>query len=515
VKLGSCKRLFLRLAGVVVLLLALPAAAQAGQIVYAHGGDLWVMNDDGTGQRPLVTSAQAGVAIDYANPGDQPVSVQPGGTGVAFVAPPAGSCGSQASNCPGLYSLVDGKVTRLTAPSAPCGSATVICGSEEEEPAVTSDGRVVYQRLSAASAFICYYYCGFGGGYQEAYYVRRLDGSDAPVAWPVPPLPQGQSDDAGVDPAFEWAPASDPADPSILAYQGNFMNPGPNPGTPYYPLDIERSGVNPPTTNQPAYDDSFIYGLSFSQDGTRLADVETGEHKGIWVYPSGQSWQSAGSGASYIWALQDPDDGQGQNIDHYITGVTFVGNNELVFSANDNLYSLPARCWATSTSTTANCTMGDASQLTHDGTQSAPDISPAWTSSTTTIPAFSAGGGGSSAGGAPGGNTGHTGSGGPTTGGSGGTQTSRPNTRVAGKAISRRRHTASFRFSASGKASGFQCALVKTPKHRSKKASKPRYAACRSPKTYEHLGRGAYVFYVRAVNSAGPDLTPATIRFTL
>ncbi|MGH2889804.1 MAG: hypothetical protein ACRDNJ_09255, partial [Solirubrobacteraceae bacterium] len=108
------------------LALALAASPAGAQIVYAHGGDLWVMNDDGTGQRPLLTAAQdGGAAIDYNNGGDQPDSEQPGGTGVAFVAPPAGTCGSSTSNCPGIYTLVGGTVRRLTAASAPCGGGGV------------------------------------------------------------------------------------------------------------------------------------------------------------------------------------------------------------------------------------------------------------------------------------------------------------------------------------------------------------------------------------------------------
>lgn len=386
----------LSLAGIALACLVLAAPAAAGQIVYSHGGDLWVMNDDGSGQRPLASAAQIGGAIDAGSTADpQPVSVQPGGTGVAFVAPPGASCGLQTSNCPALYSLVGGRIARLTAPSSPCGSVSVQCASEEEDPAVTADGRVVYDRLDTASAFICPFYCGFSGGYSEAYYSRRLDGSDAPVAWPVPA--QG-SDPEGEDPDFEGPTAADPADPSRIAYQGNAVTGG---GETLYPVD---AAGNPPTVNAAAYDDSFLYGLAFSGGGSLLADIETGGEKGIWVYPSGQDANSAG--AQFYWALEDPDNGQGTSLDHFLSGLAFVGDGELVFSADYNLYSLPARCWATPVGATAqsNCHFPqDATPLTTDGTASAPDTSPAWTSSTTPIAALGSSGGGATGGGATGG----------------------------------------------------------------------------------------------------------------
>ncbi|MGH3417450.1 MAG: hypothetical protein ACRDSS_13350, partial [Actinocrinis sp.] len=270
----------------------------------------------------------------------------------------------------------------------------------------------------------------------------------------------------------------------------------------------------------PSYDDSFLYGLAFSPDGSLLADVETGDHRGIWVYPSGQSW-TAGAAGSYTWALQDPDDNDGQQLDHYITGVTFAGNDTLIFSANYNLYEIPARCWATPTTGStpaANCHFPqDATQLTHDGTQAAPDMSPAWTSSTTPVAAYSPPGSGTgNSGGTGGGNGGGTGGGNGGTSG-GGSKSGVPSTRLLGHQIDRRHHRAKFKFSARGHATSFQCALVKQSKHhgRHHRAKRPAYHRCRSPKAYSHLARGAYTFYVRAVGAGGSDRSPASIGFSL
>jgi hypothetical protein len=72
--------------------------------------------------------------------------------------------------------------------------------------------------------------------------------------------------------------------------------------------------------------------------------------------------------------------------------------------------------------------------------------------------------------------------------------------------ISGRHRTAAFSFTAVGDATGFQCALVKQPSRKHKKAPKPKYRACSSPKTYKKLARGHYRFLVRALieSTLGP-----------
>jgi hypothetical protein len=57
----------------------------------------------------------------------------------------------------------------------------------------------------------------------------------------------------------------------------------------------------------------------------------------------------------------------------------FLGSDHVVFAHGKNIYTVPASCDA--------CTLGDADQLTTDGTSSQP----AWTSSATPIPAFGLG----------------------------------------------------------------------------------------------------------------------------
>src|SRR5581483_5495038 len=103
------------------------------------------------------------------------------------------------------------------------------------------------------------------------------------------------------------------------------------------------------------------------------------------------------------FALADPDNGSGApQFDHVISGLTWVGTSELVFSANNNLWSIPSSCWATPTNTTAtpitsNCTFpASAHPLTTDGNSTTPDTQPSWTSSTAMI--LAAGGAGTTGG---------------------------------------------------------------------------------------------------------------------
>jgi Divergent InlB B-repeat domain len=87
-------------------------------------------------------------------------------------------------------------------------------------------------------------------------------------------------------------------------------------------------------------------------------------------------------------------------------------------------------------------------------------------------------------------------------------------TRIIKAKINKKKHTASFTFTASGKVTGFQCALLPLKK-KGHKRPKLRFRACTSPRIYKHLKPGRYKFEVRAVNSIGPDRKPAIKRFTM
>jgi Trypsin len=85
-----------------------------------------------------------------------------------------------------------------------------------------------------------------------------------------------------------------------------------------------------------------------------------------------------------------------------------------------------------------------------------------------------------------------------------------PDTKITKAKVNSKKHTATFRFKATGDSTGFQCAL------RKKKArKKPSFKSCRSPKTYRNLAPGGYTFEVRATGPAGADKSPAKRSFTV
>jgi len=90
-----------------------------------------------------------------------------------------------------------------------------------------------------------------------------------------------------------------------------------------------------------------------------------------------------------------------------------------------------------------------------------------------------------------------------------------PNTKLLTELISSKSHRATFTFKATGRATGFQCALVLKPTRKHAKVPAPRYVSCGSSKTYTQLKPGTYVFYVRAVGAGGHDTTPVVISFTI
>jgi hypothetical protein len=105
------RRLAMAAATLVAAALAAAPLASAGQIVYVHnlnpsgtGGDLGVMNDDGSGQRSLITQAQAG-ATSLSQPNLSPTS-----DSLAFEGETQAPDGTCDTNCISVLTLV-GPVT--------------------------------------------------------------------------------------------------------------------------------------------------------------------------------------------------------------------------------------------------------------------------------------------------------------------------------------------------------------------------------------------------------------------
>ena len=236
--------------------------------------------------------------------------------------------------------------------------------------------------------------------YQLRY--RAIDGSGGATAWPLPA--NGQPGDA-----FPWASggiydgvfAADPADPTKIAYSGDYetgLGFGHGCGTggdgDCYPVTVEDSDGD---YNETSYDTSGYSGFAFSSDGSSIAFTLPG---GIVVDPSTQSIghsqpQSTTSDPVTHWALED--EGTAESTGGLQGNIAFAGtagSGTIVFSALNNLYSIPASCFAAASGTTPGCgtfnaadptSNPDITQLTTNGTAADPNTYPAWTSSTATI----------------------------------------------------------------------------------------------------------------------------------
>ena len=90
-----------------------------------------------------------------------------------------------------------------------------------------------------------------------------------------------------------------------------------------------------------------------------------------------------------------------------------------------------------------------------------------------------------------------------------------PNTRLVFVKVSSRSHSARFRFAATGRSTGFRCALVRKPTRKGAKTPSPRYAPCGASKTFKHLKRGRFALYVRAIGPGGVDKSPAIYNFRI
>ncbi|MGH3266382.1 MAG: hypothetical protein ACRDNS_30815, partial [Trebonia sp.] len=250
----------------VILTLSGAATASAGQIVYTHGGDLWVMNDDGGDQRALLTQAQAG-ATSLSQPNLFPATGAL--TFQGLVNAPDSSC---VTECIGISTLIGGSVHRVTPAAINCHpSPGISCVSRiDNTPTLTADGRVLYLQTSAVVTYSCYgFYCyGSADGGNE-YEIQSASGGDQPNQWPDGTSPVQWFEPAGTG-GVDSSPAADPADPHLIAY-------------PAWedPADVSFS-VNPLVIDDDAAQNPFVvsdddvtqWGVTWSPDGAYVLDIE-------------------------------------------------------------------------------------------------------------------------------------------------------------------------------------------------------------------------------------------------
>jgi hypothetical protein len=371
----------------VAMVAAFPAGANA-EIVYTHGqtsppssgtfvpSALWAMNDDGSDPHQLVTAAQAPSSQQAVCCG----SLQPNSSTAVFQGfdyqYSGNAAGGYGAYYEGMYVLSGGTVVRLSPQPAAAPGQTSL-----DAPAVlTANGQVIFQHTGVT------YEPGNPG--QIAGTTQSMDegplsgGAANPWTW------VGDSGPSSFPPATY---ASDPADPSLIAY--TYFDSAISPATQLYIAN--QAGTAPVTVaTQPSpYGNA---GLAWSPDGTELIDVDgtsasnvgtpgaDGFSPGIWEF------SASALGAHHLVIASNASSGQ-------FTSPVFVGQNEIAFAAENNIWEVPASCNA--------CTFpSGAKQLTTDGTSSVPDFQPSWTAQPITPVGGS--GGGSGGGGSGGGGSG-------------------------------------------------------------------------------------------------------------
>ena len=88
-----------------------------------------------------------------------------------------------------------------------------------------------------------------------------------------------------------------------------------------------------------------------------------------------------------------------------------------------------------------------------------------------------------------------------------------PIAQIVSASIRSRHRDATFRFKASGDATGYMCGLIRLRAGRNT-SQRPHYAACGTTKTFRRLSGGTYTLYVRAVGPGG-DSAPARRTFNI
>jgi hypothetical protein len=309
---------------------AVPGAASA-TIVYEHAGEIWAMNDDGSGQQPLVTPGPLGMDRGLGHP-----HVAPNGTTVVF----DGSTNRNYHTCSGtlhyglgatgVYALSGGQVTRLTG-----DPVAYQCGTDfETEPEATTNGRVDY------GFFAC---SGYVSGQIASYSCLNRIWSHAVGGGGFQELPSCSG--AG-------SPSPNPADPS------EFASVGCTSGSPALTRSVGDSHT------VVSYDDVDQRDPSWRPDGQRLLTAEDGNTPGIWSYDR----TLATGSQTYVLAMPGGTEFESPRY--------MGGNSErIVFSAGGQIWSIPATCGVPEPNPAPCSFPGDATQLTQSGNNS----DPAWT----------------------------------------------------------------------------------------------------------------------------------------
>jgi hypothetical protein len=397
-------RALVRLSLVVVALsmLALPARSLAGQIVFQHGvqtsgSSLWVMNDDGTDQRALITN-QGGIA----NPAEP--NLFPDSTNLAFSASAPGLAGFSGAescgyNCIGIYSVIGGTLRRVSPAVVSCEADTADCATQIDQfPSLTADGRVVYEHEGGLVGQICSYYeCGVYGGLSSVFLVQSDEGADTPTNWAT-----SNGDGTGGQYQATYpldAPSADPGNADLVAYPGleDYDCTAPDGCDPLSVDEQNGTGAyNITDASCSCGSESVVSVLGWSPNGQYiLVDYGPGSlAPGLWIFENQPNAYSGGSGTASGaiygtgWWVAEPGNSDTLGGGGAITSNT-PGQGQVIFTFDGDIVSVAGSCWGGTPTITNGQTLTKTiyptctsiNELTTDG----QDNFPTWTSATAMI----------------------------------------------------------------------------------------------------------------------------------
>jgi hypothetical protein len=349
-------------------LLLVPAVAQA-TIVYVHDGNIWAMNDNGSGQHQVVSVLQTpgmdqGLAAPNVDPNGGKVVAFEGTThansdffnDTCYVAGFFESCPitHYGFNSTGIYTWNAGVVQRLSGAPKLCAVPDG-CTTMDINPEPTNSGALYFNlntysgRLSQGD-FVAgsrIYKMTFAGGGRTDY------GSPCNDSFLDVGAPNWKNESELV---YNCGDAGS---------QGHLVVSSGGTGGG---RDVGDAALSFGSFDAPAFSPDGTLIVAF--DNSFQTDPSVVNDTGLYLF------SPTGSGAPIRKLMTSPeDDSSGSPEETHIDTPHFIGSSSIVFGLGGNIWTIPASC--------NNCSFpADAHQLTSDG----KDSDPAWTSATLTAP---------------------------------------------------------------------------------------------------------------------------------